>query len=53
MISYHQGDLLAADVDALVNAVNTVGVMGKGMCSLRIAFQVRATRLRTNKWRMA
>lgn len=27
MISYHQGDLLAADVDALVNAVNTVGVM--------------------------
>lgn len=31
MISYHQGDLLAADVDALVNAVNTVGVMGKGI----------------------
>lgn len=31
MISYHQGDLLTADVDALVNAVNTVGVMGKGI----------------------
>lgn len=25
------GDLLAADADALVNAVNTVGVMGKGI----------------------
>lgn len=25
------GDLLAAEVDALVNAVNTVGVMGKGL----------------------
>lgn len=25
------GDLLAADVDALVNAVNTEGVMGKGL----------------------
>jgi O-acetyl-ADP-ribose deacetylase (regulator of RNase III) len=25
------GDLLAADVDALVNAVNTQGVMGKGL----------------------
>jgi len=31
MISYHQGDLLSANVDALVNAVNTVGVMGKGI----------------------
>jgi O-acetyl-ADP-ribose deacetylase (regulator of RNase III) len=26
-----QGDLLSADVDAIVNAVNTVGVMGKGL----------------------
>ena len=25
------GDLLKADVDALVNTVNTVGVMGKGI----------------------
>jgi O-acetyl-ADP-ribose deacetylase (regulator of RNase III) len=31
MISYQQGDLLSAKVDALVNAVNTVGVMGKGI----------------------
>lgn len=38
MISYHQGDLLAADVDALVNAVNTVGVMGKGIA---LAFKAR------------
>jgi len=26
-----RGDFLKADVDALVNAVNTVGVMGKGL----------------------
>lgn len=26
-----QGNLLTADVDALVNTVNTVGVMGKGL----------------------
>ena len=26
-----RGDLLAADCEALVNAVNTVGVMGKGI----------------------
>lgn len=38
MISYHQGDLLEADVDALVNAVNTVGVMGKGIA---LAFKTR------------
>lgn len=31
MITYCQGDLLHADVDVLVNAVNTVGVMGKGI----------------------
>lgn len=31
MITYGTGDLLLADVDALVNAVNTVGVMGKGI----------------------
>lgn len=31
MISYTQGNLLEADVDALVNTVNTVGVMGKGI----------------------
>jgi O-acetyl-ADP-ribose deacetylase (regulator of RNase III) len=31
MITEAQGNLLDADVDALVNTVNTVGVMGKGI----------------------
>lgn len=31
MIERGEGDLLSARVDALVNAVNTVGVMGKGL----------------------
>jgi len=31
MIRFTQGNLLNADVDALVNTVNTVGVMGKGI----------------------
>lgn len=31
MITYQQGNLLEADVDALVNTVNCVGVMGKGI----------------------
>lgn len=31
MITHGTGDLLLADVDALVNPVNTVGVMGKGL----------------------
>lgn len=31
MMRYTQGNLLAADVDALVNTVNTVGVSGKGI----------------------
>src|SRR5438309_3080812 len=31
MITYTQGNLLDADVEALVNTVNTVGVMGKGI----------------------
>ena len=30
-IEYRQGDLLSADAEALVNTVNTVGVMGKGV----------------------
>lgn len=30
-LHYVRGDLLEADVTALVNAVNTVGVMGKGI----------------------
>jgi len=31
MITYARGNLLDADVEALVNTVNTVGVMGKGI----------------------
>lgn len=31
MITVARGNLLSADVDALVNTVNTVGVMGKGI----------------------
>jgi O-acetyl-ADP-ribose deacetylase (regulator of RNase III) len=31
VIEYVEGDLLKADADALVNTVNTVGVMGKGV----------------------
>jgi O-acetyl-ADP-ribose deacetylase (regulator of RNase III) len=31
MITFRQGNLLDADVEALVNTVNTVGVMGKGI----------------------
>jgi O-acetyl-ADP-ribose deacetylase (regulator of RNase III) len=31
MISYTKGNLLEADVEAVVNTVNTVGVMGKGI----------------------
>jgi O-acetyl-ADP-ribose deacetylase (regulator of RNase III) len=35
MISYTQGNLLDADVEALVNTVNTVGLMGKWVaCSV-------------------
>jgi O-acetyl-ADP-ribose deacetylase (regulator of RNase III) len=31
MLIYRQGNLLEADVEAVVNTVNTVGVMGKGI----------------------
>ncbi|MBO9573216.1 MAG: macro domain-containing protein [Chitinophagaceae bacterium] len=31
MIQFTRGNLLEADADAIVNAVNTVGVMGKGI----------------------
>ena len=31
MIKLTQGNLLEADVEALVNTVNTVGIMGKGI----------------------
>ena len=31
MIKYKTGDLLKEDAEALVNAVNCVGVMGRGL----------------------
>ena len=31
MIRFTQGNLLDADVEAVVNTVNTVGIMGKGI----------------------
>ncbi len=31
MLRYTSGDLLDSDAEALVNTVNTVGVMGKGL----------------------
>lgn len=37
MIREAPGDLLAADVDAVVNTVNTVRVMGKGIVLLDLA----------------
>lgn len=38
MITYRTGNLLDDDADALINTVNTVGVMGKG---LALAFKQR------------
>jgi len=39
MIENTRGDILAADAEALVNAVNCVGVMGKGIAlSFKKAF---------------
>ena len=38
MIRYVTGDLFSANAEALVNAVNTVGVMGKGVA---LAFRQR------------
>ena len=36
MIEFRQGDILSADAEALVNSVNCVGIMGRG-----IALQIR------------
>jgi O-acetyl-ADP-ribose deacetylase (regulator of RNase III) len=33
MLSFHNGDLFSAKTDALVNTVNCVGVMGKGIAA--------------------
>jgi O-acetyl-ADP-ribose deacetylase (regulator of RNase III) len=38
MLSFTQGNLLDADVEALVNTVNTVGIMGKGIALIKEAF---------------
>ncbi|MDW9478639.1 hypothetical protein GOB57_07970 [Sinorhizobium meliloti] len=39
MIEYRQGDLLADDAEALVNTVNCVGAMGKGIAlAFKLAF---------------
>jgi len=39
MIFRADGDLLATDAEALVNTVNTVGVMGKGIAlQFKLAF---------------
>ena len=54
MIKLTQGDILRADVEAIVNAVNCVGVMGRGIalqfkkpggefCRLRSRLQKRAS----------
>ena len=48
MIQYKQGNLLASDAQALVNTVNTVGVMGKGIALMfkqrfPLNFQLYAT----------
>ena len=38
MIVLKQGDILTADVEALVNTVNCVGVMGRGLGCLKKPF---------------
>lgn len=59
MITYTQGNLLEAKVEALVNTVNTVGVMGKGIALMfkerfadnyqRYAAACKAKQVRTGK----
>ena len=44
MIEYKTGDLFSEDAEALVNSVNCVGVMGRG-----IALQFKNTFLRTSR----
>jgi O-acetyl-ADP-ribose deacetylase (regulator of RNase III) len=51
MIEFTQGNLLEANVEALVNTVNTVGVMGKGVALMfKEAFPItsRLTKLPAN-----
>src|SRR5215510_12617479 len=59
MITYKQGNLLEAGTEALVNTVNTVGVMGKGIALMfkerfddnfkRYAEACKAKEVRTGK----
>jgi O-acetyl-ADP-ribose deacetylase (regulator of RNase III) len=42
MIEEAEGNILEADAEALVNTVNTVGHMGKGIASLRTTRSCRA-----------
>lgn len=42
MIEFKAGDLFAEDVEALVNAVNCVGVMGRGVA---LQFKRRSQRI--------
>lgn len=59
MITFTQGNLLEADAEALVNTVNTVGVMGKGIALMfkdrfadnfvRYAAACKAKEVRTGK----
>jgi O-acetyl-ADP-ribose deacetylase (regulator of RNase III) len=47
VIRYQRGDILAADVDALVNPVNCVGVMGAGLAKqFKKAYPVNFERYR-------
>ena len=50
MIRYTQGNLLEAPAEALVNTVNEVGVMGKGIALMfREVFPVNHARLRRSR----
>ena len=41
MLTFMKGDILESNAEALVNPVNTEGVMGKGLAfQLRINFQI-------------
>ena len=45
MIEYRIGDLLATDAEALVNTVNCVGHMGRGVAPLSDAMAIDALRM--------
>ena len=49
MIEFKQGNLLEADVEALVNTVNCVGVMGKGTLFLTYKAKVKLSKIPMQK----